>query len=499
MHISFAKLTIPRSNIYVVGVYDGGVLSPSAQALDERTEGMIARAVASASKFTGKRGQVLEVPGLTGVSIRTAILIGMGKAPSLTRMDFEEMGGKLYARLAAQAEKTIAIALDPIEGSDVQVSNAAVAFASGLRLASYKFDKYQTKSADEGKTKIEKVVVQTARPREATTRFDGQDRVIDGVFFARDLVTEPANIVYPESFVAQCRELEALGVEIEALDERAMEELGMGALLGVGQGSARQSYLLVMKWNGAPKRGRAGTIAVVGKGVTFDTGGISLKPAAGMEDMKFDMGGAATVAGLMKALAGRKAKANVIGVCGLVENMPSHNAQRPGDVVTSMSGQTIEVLNTDAEGRLVLADALWYTQEKYKPKYMIDLATLTGAIMVSLGYEYAGLFSNNDTLARLLSETGEDTGEKVWRMPLHTGYDKMIDSDIADMKNIGGRFAGSITAAQFLQRFVNDTSWAHLDIAAAAWSKKSLPTSPKGATGWGVRLLDKFIAQHIES
>lgn len=499
MDITFAKLTIPRSNIFVVGVYDGGQLSTSAQSLDDRTEGMISRAVTASGKFKGKQGQILEVTGLTGVTIRTAFVLGLGKPAKLTLRDFEEMGGKVFGPLKAAREKTVTIALDPIEDSDVQVSNAAVAFATGLRLASYTFNKYHTKKADDRASTIEKVVVQTSRPRESANRFEAQDRVIDGVFFTRDLVTEPANILYPETFVERCQHLIDMGVEIDVLGESEMQELGMGALLGVGQGSARESKLLVMRWNGAPKRGRAGTIAVVGKGVTFDTGGISIKPAGGMEDMKFDMGGAGTVAGLMKAMAGRKARANVIGVCGLVENMPSHNAQRPGDVVTTMSGQTVEVINTDAEGRLVLADALWYTQDKYKPKYMINLATLTGAIMVSLGYEYAGLFSNNDALSRYLTEAGEDTGEKVWRMPLHKNYDKLIDSDIADMQNIGGRFAGSITAAQFLQRFVNDTSWAHLDIAAAAWSKKPLPTSPKGATGWGVRLLDKFISDHIES
>jgi len=311
------------------------------------------------------------------------------------------------------------------------------------------------------------------------------------------LVTEPANIIYPETLAAACKNLEQDGVKVTILGEKEMAKLGMGALLGVGQGSVRESQLVIMEWLGGAKDDKP--VAFVGKGVCFDTGGISIKPAGGMEEMKWDMGGAGAVIGLIKTLAGRNAKVNAIGVVGLVENMPDGNAQRPGDVVTSMSGQTIEVLNTDAEGRLVLADALWYTQDTYKPKFIVDLATLTGAIIVSLGGVYAGLFSNNDKLSKRLSESGEATGEKVWRFPLCDAYDKMINSDIADMQNIGAeRQAGSITAAQFLQRFVNDTPWAHLDIAGTAWSKKDAATCPKGATGFGVRLLDNLVREHYE-
>jgi leucyl aminopeptidase len=270
----------------------------------------------------------------------------------------------------------------------------------------------------------------------------------------------------------------------------------MGALLGVAQGSANEPRLVVMQWNGAAKSAKP--VAFIGKGVTFDTGGISIKPAQGMEDMKWDMGGAGVVLGLMKALAKRKAKVNAVGVCGMVENMPSATAQRPGDIVTSMSGQTIEVLNTDAEGRLVLADALWYTQDRFKPQIMVDLATLTGAIIISLGAEHAGLFSNNDTLAERLMKSGTAVGESLWRMPLGEAYDKQLDTDAADMKNIGGREGGSITAAQFLQRFVNKVPWAHLDIAGVTWSKKDMPTVPKGGTAFGVRLLDDFVSAHYE-
>jgi leucyl aminopeptidase len=320
------------------------------------------------------------------------------------------------------------------------------------------------------------------------------------VFVTRDLVSEPANVIYPKSFVTRAKGLEKLGVKVSALGAAQMKKLGMGALIGVGQGSEREPQLLVLEWQGAPKTKAKAPVAIVGKGVTFDTGGISIKPAAGMEDMKWDMGGAGVVVGLMRALAARKAKAAVVGICGLVENMPSGTAQRPGDIVTSMSGQTIEVLNTDAEGRLVLADALWYVQDKFKPRAIVDLATLTGAIIVALGHEHAGLFCNDDTLCKQLLAAGKAVGEPVWRLPLGKGYDTLIDSEAADMKNIGNRSAGSITAAQFLQRFVKEgTPWAHLDIAGVTWSAKDKPTVPKGGTAFGVRLLDHLIGENYES
>jgi leucyl aminopeptidase len=321
--------------------------------------------------------------------------------------------------------------------------------------------------------------------------------VARGVVFARDLVSEPPNVLYPEEFVKRARKLEDLGVEVEALDEKELEKLGMNALLGVGLGSQRETQLLVLQWKGARDR-NAQPIAFVGKGVTFDTGGISIKPAAGMDAMKYDMGGAAAVTGLMHALAGRKAKVNAVGICGLVENMPDGRAQRPGDVVKSMSGQTVEILNTDAEGRLVLADALWYCQNRFKPKFMVDLATLTGAIRISLGLEIAGLFSNNDELAERLLAAGKAEGENLWRMPMGERFDKLIESPIADMKNIGGQFAGSITAAQFIQRFVNKLPWAHLDIAGTAWADEARNSTPKGATGFGIRLLNRLVAEHYE-
>jgi leucyl aminopeptidase len=322
---------------------------------------------------------------------------------------------------------------------------------------------------------------------------------VEGAALTRELVTEPANIIFPESFVERVRaSLDGSGVELEVLDKAAMAKLGMGALLGVAQGSIRDPRLLILKWNGG--EADVAPTAFVGKGVTFDTGGISIKPAAGMEAMKWDMGGAGAVVGAFKAIALRKAKANLIGICGLVENMPGGNAQRPGDVVTTMSGQTVEVINTDAEGRLVLGDAITYVQRTYKPKTIIDLATLTGAILISLGHEWAGLFSNNDELAGQLLKAGKQSGDKLWRMPLAEPFDRLIDSPIADIKNVGPREGGSITAAHFIQRFVDEgVRWAHIDMAGMAWSDKASATYDKGATGYGVRLLDQYVADVLEA
>ena len=349
----------------------------------------------------------------------------------------------------------------------------------------------------EDKPKLTSVQVITAAADQAKKQFAPLEGVAESIHFARDLVTEPANILYPATLAAECKKLSKLGVKVEVLGEAQMAKLGMGSLLGVGQGSERESQLVVMQYYGGKKGAKP--VALVGKGVTFDTGGISIKPAGGMEEMKWDMGGSAAVIGTMRALAARGAKANVVGIVGLVENMPDGNAQRPGDVVTSMSGQTIEVLNTDAEGRLVLADALWYTQDRFKPQCIVDLATLTGAIIISLGSIQAGMFSNNDALCTSLSKAADRTGERLWRMPMGPEYDEMINCDIADMANISnGREAGSTTAAQFLQRFVNDTPWVHLDIAGVAWTKKASALTPKGGVGWGVRLLDQWVRDNYE-
>ena len=384
---------------------------------------------------------------------------------------------------------------------DTAISGAdAAGLAAGILLRAYNFDKYKTKKDDtDGKPadqKPSKFTIQCADPAAARKAFADAEAVADGVMLARDLVNEPANKLGPVEFAAQAKALEKLGVGVEMLTEKEMAKLGMGALLGVAQGSPRGARLVVMRWNGGKPKDKP--IAFIGKGVTFDTGGNSMKPAAGMEDMKGDMGGAAAVTGLMHALAARKAKVNAVGILGLVENAVDGHAQRPGDIVTSMSGQTIEVLNTDAEGRLVLADALWYCNQRFEPKFMVNLATLTGAIMVALGQGHAGLFSNDDELSGRLTEAGLATQERVWRMPMGADYDKLIDSKNADMKNIGGRYGGSITAAQFLQRFVKETPWAHLDIAGTAMGSPSNEINQSWGSGYGVRLLDRLVRDHYE-
>jgi leucyl aminopeptidase len=368
----------------------------------------------------------------------------------------------------------------------------------GMLLRNYRFDRYKTKKKDDAEDQGPgEILIAVGEPSAARREAKAREALAAGVMTARSLVNEPANVLYPEEFAKRAKELEKLGVEVEILDIPAMRQLGMNALLGVGQGSVRESRMVLMRWRGV-KSSKAKPIGFVGKGVCFDTGGISIKPAAGMEDMKGDMAGAACVVGLLETLAARKAKVDVIGAIGLVENMPGPEAQRPGDIVKSMSGQTIEIINTDAEGRLVLADVLWYVQEKLQPRFIVDLATLTGAILVALGQEHAGLFTNDDDLAEKLFAAGKATGEKLWRLPLGSAYDKLIDSKCADMKNTGGRHAGSITAAQFLQRFVNGTPWAHLDIAGTGMSSPANDINQSWGSGFGVRLLDRLVADYYE-
>jgi leucyl aminopeptidase len=429
-----------------------------------------------------------------GIDFPRVLVIGVGKAEAADGMSVERWAGHAVRRvLTSGAEKLV---LQPDALPAVTKAEAGAHAAMGARLASYRFDTYRTKLKPDQQPTLTGVEILIEAPAAARARAEKDAAIVDGVFFARDLVSEPPNVLYPETFAERLRDLETLGVEVEVIEPETMEKLGMGALLGVAQGSSHPPRVVVMRWNGGKRD--AEPIAFIGKGVTFDTGGISIKPAAGMEDMKGDMGGAACVAGLMLALAKRKARANVVGVLGLVENMPDANAQRPGDIVKSMSGQTIAVLNTDAEGRLVLADALWYVQNRFKPKFMIDLATLTGAILVALGKEHAGLFSNSDELSTRITEVGLETGEKVWRMPMGPEYDKMIDFEVADMKNIGGRNAGSITGAQFVQRFVNNVPWAHLDVAGTAMDSLKSPISQGWASGWGVRLLNRLVEKYYE-
>ena len=503
MKIVFSPPALPETGVLVVGVTQDRKLTPSAREMDKRMKGGLSRAI-KGSRFKGRMDQSLTLLGPAGTKLEVLYVAGLGKAADVDALRMQAVGGRIYAALGGSGRAAAAVAVDAVDGCTMSPAQMAADLAYGARLRSYRFDKYRTKEKKEDKPALRTLKILCQGPARARTAFAARDKVADGVFFTRDLVSEPPNVLYPESMAQRAKGLTKLGVKVEILGARQMQRLGMGALLGVAQGSDREPRLVVMRWRGtAGKAGRGakarGPVAFVGKGVTFDTGGISLKPSGGMEDMKWDMSGAGTVVGLMKALAGRKARVDAVGVIGLVENMPSGSAQRPSDIVTSMSGQTIEVLNTDAEGRLVLADALWYCKDRFKPRFIIDLATLTGAIIVALGHEKAGLFSNNDRLAERIAAAGEKVGESVWRMPLGEAYDKLLKSEAADMQNIsGGRGAGSITAAQFLQRFVDKTPWAHLDIAGIAWSKKSLPTVPKGGTAFGVRLLDRLVADNYE-
>ncbi|MGQ9368893.1 leucyl aminopeptidase [Azospirillum sp. A39] len=498
MKFSFAKPGLPKSGAVVVTVLADRTLGPAGQDLDRTTGGMLTRAMA-ASRFTGKAEETLTVFAPAGTNASRVLLLGLGKGADATDRTFQAAGGVLVAALEKSGETDAAVVVEVPEGCALPPGQAAAELAFGARLRAYRFDRYRTKEKKEAKPSLKKVTVLTEAADAAKKAFARLDAVADAVCYTRDLVSEPANVLHPESLAERCKDLAELGVQVEVMDLKRLKKLGMGALIGVAQGSAFEPRVVVMRWDGNPDGEDRRPLAFIGKGVTFDTGGISIKPAAGMEDMKWDMGGAAAVIGLMRALAGRKAKANVVGVVGLVENMPSGTAQRPGDIVTSLSGQTIEVINTDAEGRLVLADCLWYTQETFKPRLMVDLATLTGAIIIALGNEHAGLFASDDALAEALTAAGRAVGEPVWRLPMGDAYDKEINSDAADMKNVGGgRGAGSITAAQFLKRFVNDVPWAHLDIAGVAWSKKDTATVPKGGTGFGVRLLDRFVADRYE-
>jgi leucyl aminopeptidase len=449
---------------------------------------------ARATRFSGKAGQIFEGFVERGGKLVRIALAGIGSPTAEDRISaVERAGAGLVARFLTSGETGLTFDLTGSGLSNDEISALLLA----ARLRAWRHDAYRTKLSDDQKPSLAEIAVVGA-PDGAAAAWERENALAEGIEFARQLVTEPANIIYPESFVARCHDrMGGTGLTLRVLDDVQMRELGMGALLGVAQGSERPARLLALEWLGGAASDKP--VAFVGKGVTFDTGGISIKPAAGMEDMKWDMGGAAAVAGTMLALARRKARANVIGVCGLVENMPDAKAQRPGDVVTSMSGQTIEVINTDAEGRLVLCDALTWVQREYAPAAVVDLATLTGAIIAALGNEYGGLFANDEDLAAKLTAAGLASGDKLWRFPMGSTYDKMLDSPIADMKNIGSRYAGSITAAQFLQRFIDKgTPWAHLDIAGMVWADKPGQTWDKGATGYGVRLLDRYVRDNLE-
>lgn len=491
MKIDFSASRPAKSDVLVLPVEKDAGERLADGIIDGAVRDLLAGA-AKASRFNGETGAIVELFQPAEKGTTRIVLLGVGAG---SEAELERAGGAVTARYLASGVTAVTVDFASLSG---EPSAAGVArFALGAQLRAWRWDTYRTRQPERSKPTLKSATLVNA-PDGAKAAWDAQRAVAEGVSFTRELVTEPANILYPETFVERCRDLAKLGIEVTVLDREDMAKLGMGALLGVAQGSLREGRLLVLHWNGTKAKGNP-DLAFVGKGVTFDTGGISLKPGPGMEDMKWDMGGAGAVVGAMRALAARKAKVNVVAVCGLVENMPDGNAQRPGDVVTSMSGQTIEVLNTDAEGRLVLCDALTWVQKNYSPKTIVDLATLTGAMIISLGHEHGGMFANDDELAEQLLAAGKATGDKLWRFPLSEAYDKLLESPIADMKNIGPRYAGSITAAQFLQRFVDKgVRWAHLDIAGMVWADKPGGTHDKGATGYGVRLLDRFVADNFE-
>jgi leucyl aminopeptidase len=475
-----------------VFAFEDGEYSPAAEALDKAMGGALKRALGT-SRFTGAMGQSLTMPAPAGTPAARVVVVGAGKQSAFDERAAESAGAHAYNAAKTSGSDVLLLAM-PGAGAE-RPAHAAY----GVKLAAYRFDKYRTKEKPDKKPSVKSVKIAVADAKASGKVFKPLSSLADAILYARDLVSEPANVLYPEEYARRVKKLGDLGLEIEVLGEKEMKKLGMGSLLGVGQGSVRESQLVVMQWKGA-KDPSAQPIAFVGKGVCFDTGGISIKPADGMEEMITDMGGSAAVVGAMYALAARKAKVNAVGILGVVENMPDGAAQRPGDIVTSMSGQTIEVINTDAEGRLVLADAIWYCHTRFKPKILIDLATLTGAIVVALGKDLAGVYCNDEALAANLMAASKASDDVLWRMPLVPQYDKLMDSLAADMKNTSGtRYGGSITAAMFIQRFVNGVPWAHIDMASTAWKPNSaVPTIPSGATGFGVRLLDRLSADFYE-
>ncbi|NEU13841.1 leucyl aminopeptidase [Methylobacterium sp. BTF04] len=490
--IAFGPMGPVGQGDLVLFVGDDLLLAPAVvQTVGQAAADLLARAAAS-ERFKGKSLSALAVPAPSGLDADRLLVIGLGSEKDRAKIDWPALGGFTAGKVSGRVAH---VALG-FPGLDVTAENAAD-FALGARLRHYSFDHYKTKKKPEGEeSKGTTLTLMVSDPGAADAAVMATDAVANGVILARELVNEPPNVLYPEEFARRTEALTKLGVEVEVLGPGKLEALGMGALLAVARGSVREPRVVVMRWNGADAADAP--IAFIGKGVCFDSGGISIKGAAGMEDMKGDMGGAACVVGTLHALAARKAKVNVIGAIGIVENMPDGAAYRPGDIVTSMSGQTIEIINTDAEGRLVLADVIWHIQNAYKPTFMIDLATLTGAIIVALGQDIAGLFSNDDALAAKLTAAGEATGEAVWRMPLIPAYDKAIDSKFADMKNTGGRHGGAATAASFIKRYVNDVPWAHLDIAGVAMSSSSSEINRSWGAGWGVRLLDRLVRDNYE-
>jgi leucyl aminopeptidase len=504
----FASKPKASADTAVIFVYEKAALSTSAKALDKKAGGLISQALDGNRNFTGASGQIAVISLPKAAGYRRAILAGMGDIKTLDLQAIETNGGKLFPVLKGSGAVNVSIYFDLPKGPGIKLSDAAATYALGLKLRSYAFEKYKTKkkTKDDAPTLATPTII-LDEAAAATKAFKANDAVAEGVFLARDVTNEPANILYPESYAAIIKkQLAPLGVTVEVIDDKKMAKLGFHSHLAVGMGSDRLPRVVVMRWNGlgtaAKGKKSAGPLAFVGKGVTFDTGGVSIKPAAGMEDMVMDMGGSAAVVGLIKSLALRKAKVDVVGIVGLAENMLSGHSYRPGDIIDSMAGKTIQVLNTDAEGRLVLCDALTYVQKNYKPQLIVDLATLTGAVMVALGFEYAGVFANDDKLWGQLEKSARLTGEKLWRMPLDEAYKKEMEGSVSDLKNLGnqGRYGGACSAAGFLEHFIeNKTPWVHIDIAGTAWLKYDRPTGPRGATGFGVRVLDRLVADYYEA
>jgi leucyl aminopeptidase len=487
LDITFASAALPGSGALALLIAEGAAPAGLRLQLDSVTSGQITRGLAAGEFKAGKSEScTLLAPG---AGLTRVVAIGLGADP-ITPSLLEEAGGRAQFLLGKESCAAIDASFLP--------PDQAARVALGAVLRAYRFTRYRTREKPEDKPKLTALTLLVDDVLASEAAWEPLKATAHGIFLTRDVVTEPPNVLNPAEFARRIQALSTLGLDIEILEPDALEKLGFGALLGVAQGSANEARVAIMHWHGAPDPSAA-PVAFIGKGVTFDSGGISIKPAGGMEDMKWDMAGAGTVVGLMATLAGRKARVNAVGLVGLVENMPSGAAQRPSDVITTASGQTVEIINTDAEGRMVLADVLWYAQDRFKPQFMVDLATLTGAIIVALGHEHAGLFSNNDELAARLAEAGTATKEPLWRMPMGEPYDKQLKSDIADMKHVTGRPGSSITAACFIQRFVNTTPWAHLDIAGTAWSTKDAACIPKGATAFGVRLLDRMVADHYET
>lgn len=499
IEITFSKSDKKLSGTIIVGVFEDNEMGAVAKALDKTLNGFLTRALEQSPNFKGKHGQLIQTIAPADSGLSRLILVGLGKNAELDALKAESAGGKLFASIAKSITQDVHFLAD--RSKKLKAELLAAHFANGFALRSYDFDRYKSKKKEDA-PKLTGLNILAAHPANAKAAYKALDHAAQGTFLARDLVNTPPNDLYPESYAKIIRdELKPLGVEIEVFDEKKLEKMSMGGIMAVGKGSERQPRMVVMRWNGGSKAKNAKSLGFVGKGVTFDTGGISIKPSAGMDEMKMDMGGSATVVGLMKSVALRKAKCNVVAIVGLAENMPSSNAYRPGDIITSYAGKTVEVLNTDAEGRLVLADCLTYLQQEYKPEFIIDLATLTGAMMVALGHEYCGTFVNDNTLWNQMEKASATTGEKLWRMPLDEVWKKDMESNVADVQNLGksGRYAGACTAAGFLEHFIeDDTPWAHMDIAGTAWRKNDQPTAPKYGTGFGVRVLNELLAENYE-